>query len=71
VVDQTTMKFQVSTAKSINKFEDMFLAPVLYASLKKMSIKKPTPIQGQAIPLVLGGHDVIGIAETASGKTLA
>ncbi|MFM6928331.1 MAG: DEAD/DEAH box helicase [Bdellovibrio sp.] len=65
------MKFQVSTAKSINKFEDMPLASVLYSALKKMSIKKPTSIQGQAIPLVLDGRDVIGVAETGSGKTLA
>lgn len=32
---------------------------------------KPTPIQAQAIPAVLSGRDVIGIAKTGSGKTLA
>jgi len=32
---------------------------------------KPTPIQAQCWPIVLSGHDVIGIAETGSGKTLA
>lgn len=32
---------------------------------------KPTPIQAQAIPAVMSGRDVIGIAKTGSGKTLA
>ena len=32
---------------------------------------KPTPIQMQAIPTIMSGRDVIGIAETGSGKTLA
>lgn len=32
---------------------------------------KPTPIQAQAIPAIMSGRDVIGIAKTGSGKTLA
>lgn len=32
---------------------------------------KPTPIQAQAIPCIMSGRDVIGIAKTGSGKTLA
>lgn len=39
--------------------------------LKKMSFDKPTPIQCQAIPAVMSGRDLIGIAKTGSGKTLA
>ncbi|CAJ0931477.1 unnamed protein product, partial [Mesorhabditis belari] len=39
--------------------------------LKRFSYEKPTPIQTQAIPAILSGRDVIGIAKTGSGKTLA
>ncbi|XP_048578671.1 probable ATP-dependent RNA helicase DDX46 isoform X2 [Nematostella vectensis] len=39
--------------------------------LKKNSYEKPTPIQAQAIPVIMSGRDMIGIAKTGSGKTLA
>lgn len=39
--------------------------------LKKSNYNKPTPIQAQAIPIVMSGRDAIGIAKTGSGKTLA
>ncbi|GFT09438.1 probable ATP-dependent RNA helicase DDX46 [Nephila pilipes] len=39
--------------------------------LKKHNYEKPTPIQAQAIPCVMSGKDLIGIAKTGSGKTLA
>uniref|UniRef100_A0A914Q931 Probable ATP-dependent RNA helicase DDX46 n=1 Tax=Panagrolaimus davidi TaxID=227884 RepID=A0A914Q931_9BILA len=39
--------------------------------LQKLDYTKPTPIQSQAIPAILSGRDVIGIAKTGSGKTLA
>jgi ATP-dependent RNA helicase DDX46/PRP5 len=39
--------------------------------LKKYEIEKPTPIQAQALPAIMSGRDVIGIAKTGSGKTLA
>ena len=39
--------------------------------LKKHSYEKPTPIQAQAIPAIMSGRDMIGIAKTGSGKTLA
>ncbi|WP_413291845.1 DEAD/DEAH box helicase [Bdellovibrio sp. HCB185ZH] len=64
------MKFQTSSLRQ-NSFQDMNLSPVLFTALEKMSIKKPTPIQSQAIPVVMNGSDLIGIAQTGSGKTLA
>ncbi|KAB0793295.1 hypothetical protein PPYR_12915 [Photinus pyralis] len=39
--------------------------------LKKLGFEKPTPIQTQAIPAIMSGRDLIGIAKTGSGKTLA
>jgi ATP-dependent RNA helicase DDX46/PRP5 len=39
--------------------------------LKKYNYEKPTPIQAQALPIILSGRDMIGIAKTGSGKTLA
>jgi len=39
--------------------------------LERKQFKEPFPIQCQAIPGVMSGRDVIGIAETGSGKTLA
>ncbi len=41
------------------------------AALDAMGISEPTPIQTQAIPVLLDGQDVIGLARTGSGKTLA
>uniref|UniRef100_A0A4X2KD83 RNA helicase n=1 Tax=Vombatus ursinus TaxID=29139 RepID=A0A4X2KD83_VOMUR len=40
-------------------------------SLKKHGYEKPTPIQAQAIPAIMSGRDLIGIAKTGSGKTIA
>ncbi|XP_071399175.1 probable ATP-dependent RNA helicase DDX46 isoform X4 [Centroberyx affinis] len=40
-------------------------------ALKKHSYEKPTPIQSQAIPAIMSGRDLIGIAKTGSGKTIA
>lgn len=39
--------------------------------LAKLGLTEPTPIQAQAIPVILNGRDVIGIAQTGTGKTLA
>nr|CAH7769353.1 unnamed protein product [Callosobruchus chinensis] len=39
--------------------------------LKRLGFEKPTPIQAQAVPAIMSGRDLIGIAKTGSGKTLA
>lgn len=52
-------------------FADLPLAPETQEALAKMGMTVPTPIQAQAIPLLLEGRDMIGQARTGSGKTLA
>ena len=52
-------------------FEDLGLAPALLRALADYGYETPTPIQQQAIPLVLAGHDVLGGAQTGTGKTAA
>jgi ATP-dependent RNA helicase DeaD len=56
---------------SITTFSDLELRPETRAVLDAMGISTPTPIQAQAIPVLLEGRDVIGQARTGSGKTLA
>ncbi len=53
------------------KFEELDLAPELIAALTSCGYTEPTPIQAQAIPHLLAGRDVIGSAQTGTGKTAA
>lgn len=52
-------------------FENLGIAPKLLDVLKKLNFTVPTPIQEKAIPIAIAGQDVIGIAQTGTGKTLA
>jgi superfamily II DNA/RNA helicase len=52
-------------------FEDFNLDPKLQEGLSSMGYEKPTPIQEQAIPLILEKHDLIACAQTGTGKTAA
>ena len=52
-------------------FKDLKLSPALLQSLLELNYTTPTPIQEEAIPLLLQGRDVAGQAETGSGKTAA
>jgi ATP-dependent RNA helicase DeaD len=52
-------------------FSELGLSEGLLQTLEELGYTEPTPIQAQAIPEVLGGHDVIGQAQTGSGKTAA
>lgn len=53
------------------KFEQFSLDPRLMAGIKSAGFVNPTPIQQQAIPVVLEGRDVMGLAQTGTGKTAA
>lgn len=52
-------------------FEELQLNPAVLSALVKMGFEEPTPIQEQTIPLALAGRDLIGRAQTGTGKTAA
>lgn len=52
-------------------FSDFLLHPVLFTNIVDKGYDKPTPIQDRAIPAIMKGADVIGIAQTGTGKTAA
>ncbi|HWE48833.1 MAG TPA: DEAD/DEAH box helicase [Bryobacteraceae bacterium] len=55
----------------MNTFSDLVTSPVLRKNLTGHKFVTPTPIQAQAIPPALLGHDVVATAQTGTGKTLA
>src|SRR5438876_7516007 len=52
-------------------FSQLGLAPAQLSACQSLGYNEPTPIQRQAIPVILSGRDVIGCAETGTGKTAA
>src|ERR687892_1771125 len=58
-------------AAETGSFRDLGLSQEILTTLEELGYEEPTPIQAQAIPELLGGHDVIGQAQTGSGKTAA
>lgn len=55
--------------KNMESFTELNLNPFLMQSIKRMQFKIPTPIQAQAIPPALLGKDVLGTAQTGTGKS--
>jgi ATP-dependent RNA helicase RhlE len=53
------------------KFNELPLHPTILKNLEEKGYEVPTPIQAQAIPHLLEGHDLLGIAQTGTGKTAA
>ena len=52
-------------------FEDFGLSNVILRALEELEFKEPTPIQRDAIPVALERHDIMGLAQTGTGKTAA
>jgi len=52
-------------------FEELKLAPAILKAVREQGYETPTAIQAQAIPLILQGHDLLGGAQTGTGKTAA
>ena len=52
-------------------FQSMGLGPNILRAIEESGYEEPTPIQAEAIPLILEGKDLTGIAQTGTGKTAA
>lgn len=65
------MRLAPRKAIDLTTFHDLGLSKNVLASLEALGFDKPTPIQEKAIPLVLAGNDLIGLAQTGTGKTAA
>jgi len=55
----------------LSQFQQLGLSPALTDELARAGFDQPTPIQEKAIPLALEGHDILGLAQTGTGKTMA
>lgn len=53
------------------KFSDLGIKDSLLSVLDKLGLSQPTPIQRKAIPVAISGQDLVGIAQTGTGKTFA
>lgn len=62
---------ELHTHEQAASFYGLGIAPRLLNILEKSGFKSPTPIQAQAIPVAIQGKDIVGIAQTGTGKTLA
>ncbi|CAI5502906.1 unnamed protein product [Closterium sp. Naga37s-1] len=61
----------LSATATCDSFADLALAPWLVATCHEMGLRHPTPVQCACIPPVVAGSNVIGVAQTGSGKTAA
>lgn len=55
----------------LEKFKNLNISDVIINALNEMGFEEPTPIQGESIPVAMEGHDMIGQAQTGTGKTAA
>jgi ATP-dependent RNA helicase DeaD len=62
---------QKGEKKSVTTFNELGISSPIMKSLERMGFEEATPIQAQTIPLAIEGNDVIGQAQTGTGKTAA
>jgi len=55
----------------MNSFEELTISKQLQYAIEDLGFQKATPIQSKAFPVILSGKDMVGIAQTGTGKTLA
>ncbi len=64
-------KAEAKSAEKKNGFDGLGLADEVLDAVKAVGFEKPSPIQAQTIPLLMKGEDVVGLAQTGTGKTAA
>lgn len=69
--DQKVICFPKDLISPIEEFEDIVKSELLLSNIKSQGFKDMTPIQKWAMPAIMEGHDLIGCAQTGSGKTAA
>ena len=70
-VENRVTFFMTQTNNVAPSFNALGIAPELLGILSRLQFNSPTPIQHQCIPAALDGKDIVGIAQTGTGKTLA
>ena len=71
ILDRGKSRPQKGSAVLSEAFRALEVSDEVFRALEKMGIETPTDIQKQTIPLMMAGRDVIGIAPTGTGKTIA
>ena len=65
------MKREGKNRMSIERFEELGICPEIQRAVAEMGFEEPSPIQKKAIPVMMEGRDLIGQAQTGTGKTAA
>ena len=55
----------------MSNFDSLELTSTILSAIKEKGYTTPTPIQSKAIPIILKGRDLLGVAQTGTGKTAA
>lgn len=70
-INKNPRQVQEEVYNSTHAFADFNISEQLKKTITSLGIENPSPIQDQAIPKILEGHDVVGLAQTGTGKTAA
>src|SRR5256714_9651600 len=70
-MEQLTTDTEVDLPAAGDTFDTLGLSTEVLRAVHDAGYREPTPIQREAIPLILRGRDVIGLAQTGTGKTAA
>ena len=68
---RTPTRSMPKSSGPVNQFYGLGIAPLLLEQIDLLGFHTPTPIQHKTIPIAIEGNDIVGIAQTGTGKTLA